>query len=139
MTETLVQDPAFARLVEAYVRFWNAGTEEQRHRSAAAAFAGDVEYRAPIGILGGTQALTAFRDRFVGHMGTVEFRLRGRPQTHHDRARLAWEILTEDGSSFATGTDVLHLDEDGRISSVTVFLDRAPEGFGTDAHHEADH
>ncbi|MGY1583278.1 nuclear transport factor 2 family protein [Streptomyces sp. MN13] len=138
MTETLVQDPAFARLVEQYVRFWNAGPEGRQRRSAAAAFADDVEYRAPIGILGGTQALTAFRDQFVGHMGAVEFRLRGRPQTHHARARLAWEIRTEDGDSFATGTDVLHLDDDGRISSVTVFLDRAPEGFDPDAHHEAD-
>ncbi|WP_225802658.1 nuclear transport factor 2 family protein [Streptomyces sp. NK15101] len=138
MTETTVQDFAFAQLVEEYVRFWNTGTGQERHRSAAAAFAGDVEYRAPVGVLSGTQALTDFRDRFVGHMGTVEFRLRERPQTHHADARLAWEILTGDGTSFATGTDILRLDEDGRIRTVTVFLDRAPEGFGTAAHDRAE-
>ncbi|MFF4114362.1 hypothetical protein ACFY0P_12930 [Streptomyces sp. NPDC001714] len=37
-------------------------------------------------------------------------------------------------TSLATGTDVLRLDTDGRISSVTVFLDRAPEGFDPAAH-----
>jgi hypothetical protein len=31
------------------------------------------------------------------------------------------------GTSFAAGTDVIHLEEDGRIGSVTVFLDGAPE------------
>ncbi|MEU6592116.1 hypothetical protein ABZ923_23300 [Streptomyces sp. NPDC046881] len=45
------------------------------------------------------------------------------------RARLAWEIRTGDDPSFATGTDILHLDEGGRISSVAVSLDRATEGF----------
>jgi hypothetical protein len=39
-----------------------------------------------------------------------------------------------DGKSFATGTDVLELDDQGRIAAISSFLDRAPEGF---AH--ADH
>ncbi|WP_210943669.1 hypothetical protein [Streptomyces sp. MK37H] len=60
-----------------------------------------------------------------------------RPQVHHHRARLQWEILTGDcdGTSFATGTDVIQLDEDGRISSVIAFPDRAPEDFDPEAHH----
>ncbi|MFG3009315.1 nuclear transport factor 2 family protein [Streptomyces cinerochromogenes] len=130
MTETPALQPLdFARLADACVRFGNGGTEHERHCAAAAAFTDDVEYRAPIGVLSGTQALRGFRDQFVGHIGTAGFRLRERAQCHHARARLAWEIRTGDGSSFATGTDILHLDEDGRISSVAVFLDRAPEGF----------
>ncbi|MFH8798647.1 nuclear transport factor 2 family protein [Streptomyces sp. NPDC017936] len=130
MTETPTLQPFdLARLADAYVRFWNAGTEHERHRAAVAAFTDEVEYRAPVGVLSGTQALKGFRDQFVGHTGTAEFRLRERAQCHHARARLAWEIRTGDDTCFATGTDILHLDEDGRISSVAVFLDRAPEGF----------
>ncbi|MFD7975374.1 nuclear transport factor 2 family protein [Streptomyces sp. NPDC059071] len=136
MTEVTVPHTC-AQPVEEYVRFWNAGTEEERHRAAAAAFAEDVEYRAPIGLLSGTQALGDFRERFAGHLGAVEFRLRERPQTHHGRARIAWEILTGDGASFAMGTDILQFDTTGRISSVTVFLDRAPEGFDPEAQHAA--
>ncbi|MGW7542063.1 nuclear transport factor 2 family protein [Streptomyces sp. NPDC054770] len=129
MTET-------AERLDEYVRFWNTGTEQEQRAHAAAAFADGVEYRAQIGVLNGTQALIDFRNQFAAHMGPVTLRLRDQPQVHHDRARLRWEILTGDGAgtSFATGTDVLHLDADGRISSVTVFLDRAPEGFDPEAH-----
>lgn len=131
----------FERQLEQYVQFWNVGTEPEQRRLAAAVFADGVEYRAQIGILSGPQALMDFRNQFAAHMGTVALRLRERPQVHHRRARLQWEILTGggngdgDGTSFATGTDVIQLDEDGRISSVTVFLDRAPEGFDPEAHH----
>lgn len=123
--------------LEQYVRFWNADTEREQRRLAAAALADGVEYRAEIGILSGAQALMDFRNQFVAHMGTAALRLRERPQIHHRRARLRWEILTGDGdgSSFATGTDVIRFDQDGRIDSVTVFLDRAPEGFDAEAHH----
>ncbi|MFE2062444.1 nuclear transport factor 2 family protein [Streptomyces sp. NPDC059467] len=133
MTETTVD--AHEQLAQ-YVRFWNTGTEQEQRACAEAAFTDGVEYRAQIGILTGAQALIDFRDQFAAHMGTVTFRLREQPQVHHGRARLRWEILTGDGAgtSFATGTDVLHLDEDGRISSVSVFLDRAPEGFDPEAH-----
>ncbi|MGW1625354.1 nuclear transport factor 2 family protein [Streptomyces sp. NPDC002172] len=129
MTETAEQ-------LEQYVRFWNTGTEQEQRAYAEAAFTDGVEYRARIGILSGAQALIDFRNQFAAHMGTVTFRLREQPQVHHSRARLQWEILTgeDEGTPFATGTDVLHLDEDGRISSVTVFLDRAPEGFDPAAH-----
>ena len=130
---TTAQHLSFDRLVDAYLLFWNADTAEERDRAAATAFADGVAYRAPIGLLDGTEALTDFRERFLGHMGRVAFRLRGRPETHHARARLAWEIVTGDGGSFAEGTDVLDLAEDGRIRSVTVFLDRAPEGFDPQA------
>ncbi|MEU9451579.1 nuclear transport factor 2 family protein [Streptomyces sp. NPDC048277] len=130
MTETAEQ-------LEQYVRFWNTGTEHEQRAYAKAAFTDGVEYRAQIGVLSGAQALIDFRNEFAAHMGTVTFRLREQPQVHHQRARLRWEIRTGEGTgtSFATGTDVLHLDEDGRISSVSVFLDRAPEGFDPDAHH----
>ncbi|MEW1771963.1 isomerase [Streptomyces sp. NPDC086777] len=125
-----------AERLDAYVRFWNTGTEHEQRACAEAAFTDGVEYRAQIGVLGGAQALIDFRNEFAAHMGPVALRLREEPQIHHGRARLRWEILTGDGAetSFATGTDVLHLEEDGRISSVTVFLDRAPEGFDPAAH-----
>ncbi|MFD8706791.1 hypothetical protein ACFV1W_30020 [Kitasatospora sp. NPDC059648] len=66
----------------------------------------------------------------------VTLRLRRAPEVHHQRARVEWELLTGEAgdTSFATGTDIVQLDEDGRISAVTVFLDRAPEGFDAAAH-----
>ncbi|WP_151770683.1 nuclear transport factor 2 family protein [Streptomyces abyssomicinicus] len=126
-----------AAKLEPYLRFWNAGPDDDRGRLAEAVFTDDVEYRAHIGVLEGRQALMDFREQFVSHMGGAEIRLREQPQLHHDRARLEWELLTgsDARTSFATGTDVIRIEEDGRISGVTVFLDRAPEGFGAAREH----
>ncbi|WP_406858905.1 nuclear transport factor 2 family protein [Streptomyces sp. HUAS MG47] len=138
MTGTAVRQSETEGL-DAYVRFWNADDEAEQHRLAAVAFADGVEYRAEIGILNGAEALMDFRNQFTGHMGPAALRLRQEPQVHHRRARLRWEILVgaADGerTSFAEGTDVIQLGEDGRITSVTAFLDRAPEGFDPAAHH----
>ncbi|MGW1801491.1 isomerase [Streptomyces sp. NPDC001984] len=128
-------------VLDRYVRFWNASTEAEQRSLAAETFADRVEYHAEIGVLTGAQALMDFRDQFLDHMGTASLQLRARPRFHHDRARLQWEIVTGEpdghgeGRSFATGTDVLVLDGNGRITSVTTFLDRAPEGFDSAAHH----
>ncbi|MEV6104931.1 nuclear transport factor 2 family protein [Streptomyces sp. NPDC051940] len=133
MTESTTQAES---VLDQYLGFWNAGAEEEQRRLAAAVFTQGVEYRAQIGVLSGAPALMDFRKQFAARMGTVALRPRRKPDVHHDRARLQWEILTGDGAgtSFATGTDVLQFDEDGRISAVTVFLDRAPEGFDAAAH-----
>jgi hypothetical protein len=138
MTGTTTRsEPLVEHRLGQYVRFWNAGTEQEQHELAAATFADGVEYRAEIGILSGAQALMDFRNRFIAHMGGAALRLRERPRVHHHRARLRWQILTQDGDGapFATGTDVIHLDEDGRITAVTAFLDQAPAGFDPAAHH----
>ncbi|CAM3532350.1 isomerase [Occultella aeris] len=100
-------------------------------------FSDDVDYHAAVGVLTGAQALGGFRDEFIAHMGEANLVHLGGPDRLTDRARLRWEIVLADGTSFATGTDVLVLAEDGRISSVTAFLDRAPEGFA-DHHGEQD-
>jgi hypothetical protein len=83
----------------------------------------------------GAAALSEFRAMFVEHVGPATFRARTAPDHHHDRARLRWEIVLADGTSFAEGTDVMTLAPDGRIAAVTAFLDRAPAGFD---HHEPD-
>ncbi|MFE5207380.1 nuclear transport factor 2 family protein [Streptomyces sp. NPDC056600] len=130
--------PEGAARLDPYLRFWNAATSGEADRLAQQVFTSGVEYRAHIGVLQGAQALLDFREQFLSHMGDIALRMREQPQLHHDSARLEWELLTggagDAGTSFATGTDVIRFEEDGRISTVTVFLDRAPEGFGTAAH-----
>ncbi|GAA1177742.1 nuclear transport factor 2 family protein [Pseudonocardia alaniniphila] len=136
MTDTTVASSTRnERAVERYVAFWNADTAEDQQRLASMTFIDDVQYTAPVGVLSGPAALTGFRTQFIDHVGPATFHARENPQTHNDRARLKWEIVTGEGKSFATGTDVMVIDADGLISSVTSFLDRAPEGFDPQAHH----
>ena len=120
-------------IADRYVAFWNATDAEDRHRLATMTFTEDVEYHAPVGVLAGTAAMMGFRDEFLSHQPTAALVARRVPERHHDRMRFQWEIVVADDESFATGTDVLELDGEGRISSVTSFLDRAPEGFAE--HH----
>ncbi|MET9021345.1 nuclear transport factor 2 family protein [Actinopolymorpha sp. NPDC004070] len=121
--------------VDRYVEFWNAAAPEDQQRLAAQTFAEEVSSRTPVALMRGVEELVAFRNQFAQHFPDYRFRARAEPEAHHGRARLRWEIVVGGGTSFATGTDVLRLDEAGLVTEITGFLDRPPEGFG---HHEHD-
>ncbi|MER6976687.1 nuclear transport factor 2 family protein [Streptomyces carpinensis] len=137
-TETETADATTAQhgaTVERYVRFWNAETPEEQQRLASATFTDEVQYYAPIGVLSGPPALIGFREQFGQHMGKVAFNPRQEPQIHHERARLMWEIDNGGTRPFATGTDIMTFAPNGRITTITTFLDQPPEGFDPNAHH----
>jgi hypothetical protein len=119
--------------VEQYVAFWNAATTDEQQRLAVATFADHVSYHAPVGVMRGVDELIGFRNQFAEHSSDYVFRPRTQPQTHHGHARLQWELVVA-GKSFATGTDVLELNDHDHITAIITFLDRAPEGF-PDAGH----
>jgi hypothetical protein len=116
------------KLVEQYAAFWNAADADAQHRLAASTFSDDVSYYAPVGVMRGIDELIGFRNQFAQHSPGYEFRPQSPPQAHHGRARLQWDLVVA-GTSFAAGTDVLELDDHGRIAAITTFLDRAPDGF----------
>jgi hypothetical protein len=129
MTTTIDAPATVAR----YFDFWNADADGRRRRLAAALFAPDVDYVAPIGTKHGVDELIELADDFATQLGDVAFVARSKPEVHHDRVRVRWEVLLGD-DSFAEGTDVIVVDGQGRISSVTTSLDRAPLGFDPHAH-----
>ena len=120
--------------VNRYVEFWNAATADEQRRLSAETFAAGVSYHAPLGLMRGAEEMVGFRNQFAQHVPGYRFQPRSKPDAHHDRARLQWELVVG-GDSFAAGTDVLELDDEGRIVSVASFLDQAPEGFDPHAHH----
>ena len=130
MTETTTRT---ATAVERYLEFWNTADAAGRDRLACETFSRDVEYVAPVTRAGGCDAVLAFATELLTHVAGHRFEARSEPDLHDDRLRLRWRAVAPDGSEFATGTDVLHVRPDGLVSSVTTFLDRAPDGFA--AHH----
>ena len=129
MTETTTSHVAEA--VDRYLRFWNATPAEQR-LTGSETFADGATYTAPVGVLTGVEALADFTEQFVSNVGAYRFRVREEPEINHNHARLKWEIRLGD-TSFAEGTDVLTVDNAGRVTSVAAFVDRAP---ATQPHHE---
>jgi len=134
-TETTAHAPTgHEATIDAYVRFWNAASPDEGERLAATAFSDGIRYHALIGTLSGPAELAAFRDEFTREVGPAVFRPRAEAQILSDRARLRWELEAGGRQPFATGTDVLVFGRDGRIDSVSAFLDQAPEGFTPQAH-----
>lgn len=121
--------------ITTYVRFWNADDDRQR-QIAASLFTDDVAYRSVPGFWTGVEPLVDFRRQFIANVGGATYRPRRVADQHHGRARIPWEIVLADGTSFATGTDILEVGDDGKVHGVSAFVDRAPEGF---EHHDEAH
>lgn len=131
MTETTTRT---ATAVERYLEFWNTAEAADRDRLACDTFSRDVEYVASVTRAVGCDAVLAFATELLTHVARHRFEARTEPDLLDDRLRLRWRALAPDGSEFATGTDILHVRPDGLVSSVTTFLDRAPDGFATHHH-----
>ncbi|MFJ3089703.1 MULTISPECIES: nuclear transport factor 2 family protein [unclassified Streptomyces] len=108
-----------------YFAAWNAGPDELE-KAVAAAFTEDATYTDPLADVRGHEQLTAAiagaRQQFPGFV----FRPLGAVDGHHALVRFGWELVAPDGSAPVAGFDVASLAEDGRITSVSGFLDRVP-------------
>ncbi|MFD3457083.1 nuclear transport factor 2 family protein [Streptomyces sp. NPDC058691] len=116
--------------VARYFEAWNAGNAEARAKAVAAAWTEDGGYTDPLAEATGHEAVSALigavGERFPGFV----FTLTGSVDGHHDIARFSWELGPEGapaGTAPIAGSDVITLAEDGRIRSVSGFLDRVPE------------
>ncbi|MEU5717361.1 nuclear transport factor 2 family protein [Streptomyces sp. NPDC020403] len=113
--------------VQRYFAAWNASTDEERAKAVATAFTEDATYTDPLADVRGHDGLTAAisgaRQQFPG----FDFVATGTPDAHHHLVRFTWDLVSRaDGSAPAAGFDVITLAGDGRISSVSGFLDRLP-------------
>ncbi|MGZ2355824.1 nuclear transport factor 2 family protein [Streptomyces sp. 372A] len=116
---------AYDDAVQRYLAAWNAGPEELE-KAVAAAFTDDAAYTDPLVDVRGHEQLAAaiggVRQQFPG----FAFRPAGAVDGHHALVRFGWELVAPDGSAPVAGFDVATLAEDGRIASVSGFLDRVP-------------
>ncbi|TWG06622.1 SnoaL-like protein [Streptomyces brevispora] len=113
--------------VQRYFAAWNAATPEELEKAVAAAFTDDAGYIDPLidvrGHDGLAAAISGAQQQFPG----FAFRPAGAVDGHHGLVRFSWELVSAaDGSAPVAGSDVITLADDGRISSVSGFLDRVP-------------
>ncbi|MEW1893141.1 MULTISPECIES: nuclear transport factor 2 family protein [unclassified Streptomyces] len=111
--------------VQRYFAAWNAGPDE-REKAVAAAFTDEAAYTDPLADVRGHEQLAAAIGGAQRQFPGFTFRPLGAVDGHHALVRFGWELVAPDGSAPVAGFDVATLADDGRIASVSGFLDRVP-------------
>ncbi|THA79137.1 nuclear transport factor 2 family protein [Streptomyces sp. A0642] len=118
---------AYDEAVQRYFAAWNAAGPEELEKAVAAAFTEDATYTDPLADVRGHEELAAAIGGAQQQFPGFTFRPAGTVDGHHTLARFSWELVAAaDGSAPVAGSDVITLADDGRISSVSGFLDRVP-------------
>jgi hypothetical protein len=114
-------------VVDRYIAIWNEPDPTRRRDLIEQTWTDDATYLDPLMAGEGADGIDAMiagvQQQFPGYW----FRLLGEVDHHHDRVRFSWELTPGDGQpALAAGTDFGVVAPDGRLRSVTGFLDRMP-------------
>jgi SnoaL-like domain len=112
-------------VVNNYIAMWNATDPQRRHELVAQTVTEDATYIDPVMTGEGTDGISTMiagaQEQFPGHV----FSLRSEPDAHHDRLRFSWSLAPVGGRPVAHGTDFAMIAQDGRMQSITGFLEQA--------------
>jgi len=115
-----------ARLIDGYIATWNEKDPDCRRALIAETFTDDAEYLDPLVRGEGKDAIDAMIAGIQETYADYRFELAAGPDAHNDRVRFAWHLVGEDSREpVATGYDFGTLAPDGRLRSVTGFLEIA--------------
>jgi SnoaL-like domain len=110
-------------IAERYLALWNDPDHASRCSRLSKDWAADAHYADPMmsgsGRDGIADMIAGARDQFPGHA----FSQKGRPDGHARFVRFSWNLAPAGGAVVASGTDVVRLDDEGRIAEVIGFLD----------------
>lgn len=115
------------QLVDRYIAIWNETDPIRRRELIAQTFTEDGVHLGPLLNGDGHEGIEAMARNIQEHLPGHRFRRSGEIDAHHDRVRFTWEIFPPEGAPrFAAGVDFGVLAADGRLRSMTAFLDQAP-------------
>ena len=124
MQTTIVPD--YGQLTNRYIALWNGDDEDARRSTIRALWADDGAHIAPTIKVRDLEELearvTCSYQRWIVENG-CRFRLKGSPSGHHNVVRFTWEMIDRDGNVESVGTEILVLDEAGKISVVYQFIE----------------
>ena len=110
-------------LVNNYIAMWNATDPHRRRELVARTVTENARYLDPVmdgeGIDGISGMIAGAQQQFPGRV----FTLRSGPDHHHDRVRFSWSLAPIGGQTVAVGIDFATLADDGRMRSITGFLE----------------
>ena len=114
-------------IVNGYFEVWNEQDPQRRAELIERTWSDDGSYIDPLHEGNGPEGIHAMvadiHQQFPGH----RLELAGQIDQHHGRIRFAWQMVEPAaGEAVIEGTDFCVIAEDGRLRSVTSFIDRAP-------------
>ncbi|MEU9670782.1 nuclear transport factor 2 family protein [Streptomyces bobili] len=117
----------YTTAAERYFAAWNADGAEAIAKAVSDAFTEDATYTDPLADVARHEGIVAAISGAQAQFPGFEFVMTGSVDGNHHIARFSWDLVSKaDGSAPAAGSDVITIAEDGRISSVSGFLDRLP-------------
>ena len=110
-----------------YIELWNEKAQERRRAILAANWANDARYVDPLMSGNGHDGIDAMIAGVQQRFPDFRFTLIGEPNGYGDNVRFSWGLGPEGIDSPIKGTDFAVM-QDGRIRSITGFLDQIPQG-----------
>jgi hypothetical protein len=109
-----------------YIDLWNEKTANGRREILAANWANDARYVDPLMRSDGHDGIDAMIAGVQQRFPDFTFTLLGRPNGHGEYVRFSWGLGPVGVDSPIKGTDFAVV-RDGRIQSITGFLDQVPQ------------
>jgi SnoaL-like domain len=110
-----------------YIELWNERTPGRRREMLAANWADDAKYVDPLMSGDGHDGVDALIAGVQQRFPDFRFHLIGQPNGFGEHMRFSWGLGPEGADSPIKGTDFAVV-KDGRIRSITGFLDQVPQG-----------
>jgi hypothetical protein len=111
-------------LIDGYIATWNEKDPERRRALVEETFTDDADYLDPLMHGTGRDAIDAMIAGVQERYADYRFELAAGPDAHNDRVHFAWRLVPYAGAvPVAIGYDFGTLAEDGRLRSVTGFLE----------------
>jgi hypothetical protein len=116
-----------SRVVNRYFDMWNEPDPDERLNLIAQTWSDTASYADPMfaaeGRNGINEMVSSLQEQYPG----LQVRLAGEIDHHHNLARFGWEIVDRHrGESMYAGIDFAVIASDGRLQSISGFIDRAP-------------
>ncbi|MEJ7583428.1 MAG: hypothetical protein WKF43_04915 [Acidimicrobiales bacterium] len=108
--------------IDTYFRMWNETDPNVRAELVGEAWAEDGRHVDPLADVEGHRSIDEMVAGVQGQFPGATIRRTSAVDLHHDQARYAWELSTEDGDVVVSAIDVARLAGDGRLQHVAAFF-----------------
>ena len=116
------------QIAHRYIELWNERAPKPPPRDAGSQLDRRCQIRRPADVGDGHDGVDALISGVQQKFPDFKFTLIGEPNGFGEHVRFSWGLGPDGTDSPIKGTDFAVLSQDGRIKSITGFLDQVPQG-----------